>query len=154
MNITLGEALNLRADLQISIEQIKARILENVKVQEGDEASLSPNELKKELFSKIDDLTSLIRRINATNNTTKFSGDLFLTDALVLRDGLMKKRSALNSMIESASSKENRYSMSEIRFISLVDIKKLQDELNQISKEWRSLDTKIQQLNWSTYLIK
>lgn len=153
MKITLGEALNLRADLQISIEELKMRISENIKVQEGDRPSLSPQDLKEELFNKLDELNELIIRINNTNNQTRLDDKMFLSEALVLRESLMKKRKLLNTIIEESSLKENRYSMSEIRFINTMDIEEIQAEVNEISKSWRILDSRIQQVNWTSYLI-
>ena len=45
----LSEALSIRKDLQKRIEQLKSRLLNNVKVQEGDEPAEKPAELMAEL---------------------------------------------------------------------------------------------------------
>ncbi|EDL65928.1 DIP1984 family protein [Bacillus sp. SG-1] len=42
--------------------------------------------------------------------------------------------------------------MSEIRRIPTVSVRKLQKEIDELSKEYRMLDTKIQQANWLTEL--
>ena len=65
----------------------------------------------------------------------------------------MKKRNIINQMIEKASNNENRYSMSEIKFVSVVDVAGLQKEYDALSKKWRELDNKIQGINWITALI-
>lgn len=153
MTMTLGEALNLRADLQTKITQLTARLMENVKVQEGDTPALAPQDLRQELFVAIDTLGKLVARINQTNNLTAINADQQLVDALIERENLMKKRSVIQQMIEKASSNENRYSMSEIKFVSIVDVAVLQKEYDLLSKQWRELDNKIQGVNWITALI-
>lgn len=153
MTMTLGEALNLRADLQTKITQLTARLMENVKVQEGDTPVLAPQDLRQELFVVIDTLGKLVARINQTNNLTVINADQKLVDALIERENLMKKRSVIQQMIEKASSNENRYSMSEIKFVSIVDVAVLQKEYDLLSKQWRELDNKIQGINWITALI-
>ncbi len=153
MTMTLGEALNVRADLQTRIAQLTARLMENVKVQEGDSPALSPQDLRKELFIAVDTLGKLVARINQTNNLTAISDEQKLVDALIERENLMKKRNIINQMIEKASNNENRYSMSEIKFVSVVDVAGLQKEYDALSKKWRELDNKIQGINWITALI-
>ena len=45
----LAEALNLRADLQKRIANLKERLIKNAKVQEGDTPSENPHTLINEL---------------------------------------------------------------------------------------------------------
>ena len=151
--ITLGEALNNRADLQTRIAQLTTRLGDNIKVQEGDEPALSPNSLKKELFTAIDALGILIERINKTNLATDFDKDKKLSEALIERENLMKKRQVVQQMIDKASENSNRYSMSEIKFISVVNVELLSKEYGQLSKAWRELDNQIQAINWRTELL-
>ena len=54
----LAEALSLRADLLKSIAQLKSRLKECSKVQEGDEPSENPEELLAQLNSKFPELAS------------------------------------------------------------------------------------------------
>ncbi|WP_026879506.1 DIP1984 family protein [Ignatzschineria larvae] len=152
--MTLGEALNIRADLQKRIAQLNERLLENVKVQEGDTPALDPIEVRKELFIAIDQLGHLVGRINQTNNETPFSETMSLADALIERENLMKKRDTLNQMINRASENTNRYSMSEIKFLSIVDVAELSKEYDALAKKWRELDTQIQATNWRTALVE
>ena len=151
--ITLGEALNNRADLQMRIAHLTARLGDNIKVQEGDEPALSPDNLKKELFSAIDELGTLIERITKTNITTDFDEGQSLSGALIERENLMKKRQVVQQMIDKASENSNRYSMSEIKFITVVNVEVLSKEYDQLSKAWRELDNQIQAINWRTELL-
>src|SRR5437868_15491169 len=70
----LAEALILRADCQKRIAQLKARLLVNAKVQEGDAPAGTPQELIAELDRVSTELLSLIKRINRTNSATAFAG--------------------------------------------------------------------------------
>ena len=62
----LAEGLSIRKDLQTRIEQLKARLVNNMKVQEGDEPAEQPSALLKELDGCLAQLEQMIFRINAT----------------------------------------------------------------------------------------
>ena len=145
----LAEALILRADVQKRIEQLKNRLKNNVMVQEGDEPSEDPEILLKEFEDCQFELTDIIKRINKTNNETMFNEKWTLADALAERDGLWEKRLVLSHVAEVASIKQDRYSRTEIKYISTVNVKELQKEIDKLSKEYREFDTKIQGLNWT-----
>ncbi len=149
----LAEALILRSDLQKRIEQLKNRLRNNVMVQEGDQPSEEPEVLLKEFDDYLLELTDIIKRINKTNNVTKFNEEWTLSDALAERDKLWEKRLILSHVAEAASVKQDRYSRTEIKYISVVNIKELQKQIDKLSKEYRELDTKIQGLNWTIDLI-
>ena len=149
----LAEALILRSDLQKRLEQIKDRLKKNILIQEGDSPAEDPQELLKEFFSLQNDLVDLIKRINRTNHMTEFTDKRSLSDALADRDALLEKRALLASMASDASFKMDRYSKTEIRYISTIDVKQIQQAVDQTSKEYRELDTKIQGLNWNIDLI-
>lgn len=152
-NLKLAEALLLRADLQKRIEQIKSRLKNNIMVQEGEAPSEEPEDLLKEFLSNQKELATIIKRINKTNNTTLYNEEWTLSDALVERDILLDKRSVLASSVERASFRLDRYSKTEIKYVSTINVKEIQKEVDKLSKQYRELDTKIQGLNWSTDLI-
>ncbi|RXM58575.1 DIP1984 family protein [Clostridium tetani] len=149
----LAEALILRSDYQRKIEQIKNRLINNAKVQEGEEPSEEPEILLKELDEVIENLTDLIKRINKTNSKTKFNEEMTLADALAEREKLWDKRLILSNLAEVAAVKHDRFSRSEVKYFSTIDIKETQKEVDRLSKEFRTLDTKIQGLNWTVDLI-
>jgi len=149
----LAEALILRADYQKRIEQMKNRLLSNAKVQEGEKPAENPNELLKELDIIMAELTELIQRINKTNCNTYFDNERMLVDMLAVRENIWNKRSILSSLAESAVIKLDRYSRSEVKFISMVNVAALQKEIEKLSKEFRELDTKIQEKNWTVSLL-
>ena len=149
----LAEALILRADLQKRMEQIKNRLYNNVLTQEGELPSEDPNVLLKEFMSLQKELTTIIKAINRTNNNTPFNDDMMLSEALVERDAILARRTILSNAAERASEKQDRYSRTEIKNVSVIDIKKFQKEADKFSKEFRELDTKIQGMNWNIDLI-
>ena len=148
----LAEALILRADQNRRIEQLKARLLRNAKVQEGETPAESPEELVRELEGLTGDFTTLVQRINRTNSATPFDGGT-LSDALTLRDVLAKKQDIYRSLAETASVTQTRYSASEIRLKSTVDVAETQKRADDLAKEYRELDAKIQEANWKTELL-
>lgn len=149
----LAEALILRADLQKRIEQVRNRLGNNILIQEGEEPSEDPESLFQEFMSTQKELTEIIKKINKTNNTTKFNEKWTLSDALVERDALLGKRSMFSSAVDQASERTDRYSRNEIKYISTINVKEYQRQVDKISKEYRELDTKIQGLNWTVDLV-
>ena len=47
----------------------------------------------------------------------------------------------------------NRYSQSEVKLVSTVDVAALQRQVDSVSREHRLLDAQIQQLNWQVELL-
>ena len=150
----LAEALVLRADCQKKIAQIKQRLERVVKVQEGEVPAEDPNALIHELHQTIDELTGWVRKINKTNALTSFDDNITISDALTERDQLMQRRHALSEIIENASIKQDRYSRSEVKFHRTIDVAALQKQVDELSKAYREMDFKIQEMNWSTSLIE
>ena len=148
----LAEALSMRADLQKKITQLKVRLLNNSKMQEGDKTAEDPVTLLKELDENTSLLEDLIRRINLTNCMTK-DGDLTLTDMIAKRDMMALKISILRDFLNSASEKVDRYSNKEIKIISSIHVGDMQKKVDKISGELRTLDVRIQGLNWNTDLF-
>lgn len=149
----LAEALILRSDLQKRLEQIRSRLYNNVLTQEGELPSEDPDLLLKEFISTQEELTDIIKRINNTNNNTPVNDTMMLSDALVERDALMQMRSLLSNAAEQASQRQDRYSRTEIKYVSTINIQEFQKKSDNLSREHRLLDTKIQGLNWNVDLI-
>lgn len=151
----LAEALILRADTQKRIEQLKQRLIRSAKIQEGEQPAENILELMTELDNAITQLTTLIKKINQTNALTRFQSEAStLSDALAARDTLLIKRNAYSNLIDAAAIRQERYSRSEVRFISTVDIATVQRQLDNLSRDYRELDSQIQALNWQTDLIE
>ncbi len=150
----LAEALILRADSQKRVEQLKQRLLRSAKVQEGDRAPEDPQSLIEEMERVFDLLADLIKRINKTNAATEFEAGKTLSDALAERDILIAKRGAYSALAEAASVVHTAYLRSEIKFVSTVDVAEIQKRADELSKQHRELDSRIQEMNWKTEVME
>ncbi len=150
----LAEALILRSDCQKRIEQLRERLSRNAKVQEGDEPSEKPEDILNELDNVLKQLDDLIRRINKTNSATPFENDMTLSDALTKRDVMLLKHKILSNLTREASSRRDVFTRSEVKYISTVNIQDIQRQADELSKECRELDSKIQENNWKVELME
>ncbi len=148
----LATALSERADLQRRIAELSTRLNNNAKVQEGEKPAEDPRMLLEELDRDFVRLEELIARINHTNNVTEFEGKT-LTDYIARRDCLKQKISIMRSFLDRSSEKVARYSKTEIKIMSTVEVAEIQKEVDTLSKELRETDEKIQEMNWTTELI-
>ncbi|MBR5655017.1 MAG: DIP1984 family protein [Prevotella sp.] len=149
----LAEALSLRKDLQARIEQLKVRLLNNIKVQEGEQPTEDPKELMAELNGCLDQLETLIFRINATNMQTVLDGKT-ITQLNAERDVLKMRVEILRNLSNSASQLNNRYSRTEIKTVATIEVKPLRKQIDKLSEALRLIDLKIQTLNFTTDLVE
>lgn len=147
----LAEGLSIRKDLQTRIDQLKVRLLNNMKVQEGDKPSEQPADLLKELDDCLVQLEEMIYRINATNMKTVKDGKT-LTEMMAQRDVLGKRLSVLRDVFDRASQSQDRYGRNEIRYITTIDVPALRKQIDTYSQQLRELDMEIQALNFATTL--
>jgi hypothetical protein len=150
----LAEALILRADTQRRLNEIHQRLMRNVKVQEGDDPAEDPQALMDEYDRTADELERLIRLINHTNSQTIMDNDMTLTDALAKRDVLLQRNQTYRHIADEATIKMDRYSKSEVRFVSMVDVSDVQKKADDYARQYRELDATIQATNWTTELIE
>ncbi|MBD7969994.1 DIP1984 family protein [Paenibacillus gallinarum] len=150
----LAEALILRSDLQKKIQELRFRLRNVIKIQEGEEAAENPSDLFREVNGVLEQFESLVQKINRTNSQTEYGEGMTITDALARREKLQLKRSVLSDVMDTASIRYDRSSRTEIKFITTVDISALQKQVDELAKEHRTLDTRIQELNWTTELIE
>jgi hypothetical protein len=150
----LAEALILRADYHKRIEQLKQRLLRNAKVQEDDQPAENPVELLSELEQVSQAFTRLIQRINRTNSATLLQEGMTLSDALAVRDTLRIQHSLFSELAQAATVTQDRYSRSEVKFRSTVNVSEIQKRADALAREHRELDATIQALNWNTSLAE
>jgi hypothetical protein len=149
----LAEALAERSDCQNRIEEMKKRLVRCARVQEGDQPAEDTTELLAESERIFARLLELVSAINRTNSKTAFDNERSISDAIAERDAAGKRRDFLTGIAEAASTRQDRYSKSEVRFVATVSVGKLQTEVDQLAKSYRELDTRLQELNWKTELI-
>lgn len=81
----LAEALSRRAALSEKVQQLKVRLNDCMKVQEGDTPPETPEEVVAALDDTLRELRNLIYKINITNSRTFIDGES-ITSLLALRD--------------------------------------------------------------------
>lgn len=148
----LAEALAQRADLQSRLDALRNRLRQNARVQEGDAPDEDPAALLAEYDAACDALEALIRQINHTNAVTPVEGYGTLTDALAARDVLRLRRSGYDALLQGATDRFDRFSRTEIKVETTVDVRALQQRVDALAKAHRDLDLRIQQLNWTAEL--
>ncbi|MCX4747527.1 DIP1984 family protein [Kitasatospora sp. NBC_01287] len=151
----LAEALTLRADAVRRVEQLRARVVGSARFQEGEEPAEDAAELLTQCGEVLDELESLIRRINRTNSTAVVEGGGSLTDALARRDVLRLRHSVLTSAADAAVGQRGavRQLRSELRMLSAVPVAQLRTQADQVARELRELDVRIQRTNWEVDLV-
>lgn len=150
----LAQALINRADAQKRIQQLRERLMRSARVQEGEKPPENPQELLEELRRVLDEFTDLVQRINRTNSATSFADGETLTDALAQRDTLALERGVLAGLAQAASHVDYRYSRSEVKYLSTVNVANLQQQVDDLARQYRELDTTIQELNWQVELVE
>ena len=135
----LANALSQRAELQTRIRQLENRLYNNAQVQEGEQPAEDPEDL--------------LSAINRTNNTAKLQDGTTLSHLLARRDCLKGRLGILRNFLDSASALVRRHSASEIRIKSTVDVRRLQKQVDGMSKDLRELEETIQEKNWTTELL-
>lgn len=149
----LAEALLIRSDMQKKLAQLKARIKNNVKVQEGDTPSEDPNELLLQASQIITELNALIERIHRTNAIAKTDKGQSMLTLLVDRETLEMRHKLLLEAIEAAHGEVDRYSPREIRWNVMVSISGLQKQADDIAMKLRQINLVIQSNNWQIDLV-
>ena len=149
----LAEALQERSDLNRKIEQLNRRLFNNILVQEGEEPAEEPQLLIAELDESVARLEYLMAAINLTNCITKTDG-MTLTELIAKKDALMVKISAYRRIVNTASENTHRARGTEIKVKAVVRASDIQKQLDQMSRELRLLDNKLQATNWTVDLIE
>lgn len=149
----LAEALGRRADNQKRIEQLKARLLRNAKVQEGEQPAEDPETLVAEYETLTASLVRLILQINLTNAASQVLGKS-MTEALATRDVLKLRHAMYRDLAQAATITQSVTTRSEVRFKGTVSVAAVQRKADDTAKELRELDARIQETNWLVDLME
>jgi hypothetical protein len=128
-------------------------MVRTARVQEGEQPAEDSTELLKETERLFARLLELISAINRTNAKTAFDKQRSISDAIAKRDVTARKRDFLTGIADAASTRQDRYSKSEVKFVATFSVAQIQKQVDQLAKEFRELDTKLQELNWQTELV-
>jgi predicted ATP-grasp superfamily ATP-dependent carboligase len=155
--VKLAEALSLRADATRRVEQLRTRIVANARFQEGEEPTEDAAALLAEAGAVLDELEDLIRRINRTNAATVMGPDGTITDALARRDVLRARHSVVTSAADAATGRGQgmgRQLRSELKMLTALPVAELRSQADDLAREIRELDVRIQQANWQFDLME
>ena len=150
----LAEALLLRGDINKKLQSLKERIVGNCRVQVGDEPGEDPQKLLQESFRILQDLQSLIYKINKTNVLSSLPSGRTMMQAISERDQLTAQHKLLKDTAAASRIEGNYYSQSEIKWRAVFKVESLEKQADDISKKLRELNSEIQQANWSIDLIE
>jgi len=150
----LAEALARRADIQTRINEVRQRLVKSARVQEGEQPPEDPQELLGQLDQLIGELAPLVIRINRTNMTATLPGGQSLMEALAQRDALQLRYRTLDAVADAATETISRYSRSEIKTVATVNVSALRKQLDEIARQRRELDTRVQEANWTIDLLE
>ena len=145
----LAEGLLLRADLIKKIEHLQNRIMPVLIVSDDRLPQEDPDKLLAQLRKTIQDLEILIIRINKTNNVTIVEGEGLLMEALAKRDSLKLVSEKLRNIRRSAQI----FNTGDSNLKTTINIEKLQIEIDQAGRAFREIDSKVQEINWLTFLV-
>ncbi|WP_214412573.1 DIP1984 family protein [Sphaerisporangium fuscum] len=153
----LAEALALRADAVRRVEQLRARVVSTARYQEGEVPAEDAGSLLAEAGQVLDDLESLIRRINRTNAVTTIDTGGTLTDALARRDVLRLRHGLITAAADAAAGRDQREYVrqlrSELMMLSALPVAELRAQADALAREIRELDVRIQRSNWEVDLL-
>ena len=149
----LAEALQERADLKRTLNNLKERLQRVTLVQEGEKPAEDPQELLRIQNACFQRMEYLIAAINHSNDVIRVNG-LTLTQLIAKKDVLLMKLAAYKNVIRDAGSSTSRARGTEIRILPTVKAAELQAEADRMSREIRTLDNLLQETNWTKDLIE
>lgn len=153
----LAEALAERAEATRRVEQLRTRVVGSARYQEGETPAEDAAELLAEAGEVLGTLETLIRRINRTNAAVEMGQDGTLTDALARRDVLRLRHSVVTAAADAAAGTGERgygrQLRSELMVLSALPVAELRRQADDIAREIREIDMRIQRVNWEADLL-
>lgn len=148
----LGEALANRSDLQKRLGQVQSAAVNAARFVEGETPEESAAEFLAEARSLVTQLEDLVRRINRTNSFVELEDGFTIADAIARRDALAKRRTVVSAVL-NASQSGNRYrTKDDLKEVTNVDVRALRREMDDLAREYRELDVRLQAANWTATL--
>lgn len=144
----IGELLLLRGETKKRVDALRARIVKNAKVQEGNAVHEKAEMLLEQALLANRELHRLVLSINEANLQTQLPDGRSLTAALARREELATEHSLLRAAVDAAVADVDRYSSREIRWVPTFDVASLQERADLAALELRKLNLLIQQANW------
>jgi len=150
ISLKLAEALEQLKAIKTKAEETRKIANSGVKIQEGDTLGLTCADAIDEFNTLTKSYEDLLKKINRANQTVvdKKTG-VTLSDLLVERDTQSYRVRMLDDIIRDATTSEFRLGRNEIRTILTIDVNKYRALRDEISENYRILNSRIQQMNWT-----
>jgi hypothetical protein len=151
----LAEALAERSDLERRLQAVKTRMTNSARHLQDEEATEDANVLLEQAFELAQRITELIVTVNHLNITTRLDDGRDLTTAIAERDLIARQQKLLSELADAATTSQDRYGYSrtratELKEVAAVPVVDLRRQADVLGREFRTLDTLIQQANWNT----
>jgi uncharacterized membrane protein YeiH len=91
---------------------------------------------------------------STTNSATVFAGRGSISDALAERDVLALQRTAYADLAQMGAITQGRITRSEVKYVSTISVAEIRKRADELAKNYRDLDARIQELNWQTELVE
>lgn len=150
----LGEALANRSDLQKRLGQVQSAAVNAARFVEGETPEESAAEFLAEARSLVTQLEDLVRRINRTNSFTELEDGFTIADAIARRDALAKRRGVVQAVLNAAQSGNRYRTKDDLKEVTNVDVRALRREVDDLAREYRELDVRLQAANWTAVLAE
>jgi hypothetical protein len=147
LKMKLAELLKVRSGLQDKADDLTKRIYANVKRVDGDTPPEDPESLLDELDAAYAELEGVVRRINTINTTQPREGETLLS--LLLRREMTGKRLHIRKQAAETAAKHDNYRDAEVLYRRHVNVAKLHKETDALARQYRELDNRVQELNWT-----
>ncbi|MFV0337045.1 MAG: DIP1984 family protein [Chthoniobacterales bacterium] len=148
----LAEAIIIVEDLKKKLESLRKRIGDNVITREGIRPNEDPAELIKQSFKLLQELCGLTVKINIVNARCTFTNGRKLAEIIAQRDELSQQHDLLMQATAQAAQKPEPSGMSGTKWVTPLDVRKLQEQADAIEKKVRGLNLLIQSTNWKIEL--
>ena len=147
----LAELLTERSQLSKKLNDLKTRIEQNSKTDEGSQPAEDPLKLLEEWRTVIVRLPRVICAINSANNNGKLNGggDKLLCDAIAEREVLDREIAGLKEIANSGLISHDGFRSSPLKLVSHIPVAKLREEIEQLVVKRQALEAQIQSSNWT-----
>lgn len=144
----LAELLIERSETQKKIARFSSRLNDYATVQEGDQPPFEPEKMLQIIDRLHIKLEDAIKTINRINMTTELEPGVTLAEAVTRRDVMKSRRNIYHGLCTASVIRDSRYSKKEIKFVTTLDVDRIIDVTDELAKDIRILDAKIQMKNW------
>lgn len=154
----LAEALALRSDQQKKLKELGSRIEDNARVPQGVEPDEDPGVLLEQTTAVVEELTTLVERINRTNSATVADDETgrTISDLIARRDQAQRMTQLYRGAAKAGTRPSGRGWLTrdgDGPTAAAVDVSDLQRTADTWAVRYRELDVRLQQLNWAAQLM-